>query len=174
MTDSRDGKTYNTVSYPDDVGIWMAENLNYNMSGAKAYDNDPENAKTFGLLYIWEAAMEACPEGWHLPEDQEWTILVEHYGGELTAGEALKSENGWKGNGNGTNSSIFNVLPAGRLEYGTFNAVGELGFFWSSTVGEEIIGGPASKGIFLPYNTPGVGRGNYYNEVAYSVRCVND
>ncbi|MCU0857650.1 MAG: hypothetical protein MUC65_04515 [Pontiellaceae bacterium] len=32
----------------------------------------------YGVLYNWPAAMKACPAGWHLPSDEEWTQLVEH------------------------------------------------------------------------------------------------
>lgn len=32
----------------------------------------------YRVLYNWPAAMAACPPGWHLPSDEEWTKLVEH------------------------------------------------------------------------------------------------
>ncbi len=32
----------------------------------------------YGVLYNWPAAMKACPPGWHLPGDVEWTQLVEY------------------------------------------------------------------------------------------------
>jgi uncharacterized protein (TIGR02145 family) len=30
------------------------------------------------VLYNWPAAMTACPPGWHLPSDEEWTQLSEY------------------------------------------------------------------------------------------------
>jgi len=33
------------------------------------------NYKTYGVLYNCEAAITACPEGWHLPSDKEWNQL---------------------------------------------------------------------------------------------------
>ena len=34
--------------------------------------------RDYGVLYNWPAARAACPPGWHLPGDEEWTQLVEH------------------------------------------------------------------------------------------------
>jgi uncharacterized protein (TIGR02145 family) len=34
--------------------------------------------RQYGVLYNWPAAVEACPPGWHLPSDEEWTQLVDH------------------------------------------------------------------------------------------------
>ena len=77
-------------------------------------------------LYIWAAAMKACPTGWHLPSVEEWDILINQFGGQRMAGLALKSTSGWKDGGNGTNSSGFNVVPAGdRSSNGTFKYVDE-------------------------------------------------
>lgn len=36
------------------------------------------NYRNYGVLYNWTAALAACPPGWHLPSDAEWTQLV-HY-----------------------------------------------------------------------------------------------
>jgi uncharacterized protein (TIGR02145 family) len=34
--------------------------------------------RQYGVLYNWPAALAACPPGWHLPSDEEWTELVEY------------------------------------------------------------------------------------------------
>lgn len=34
--------------------------------------------KRNGYLYNWEAAMNICPNGWHLPTDEEWKQLEEY------------------------------------------------------------------------------------------------
>ena len=36
------------------------------------------NYRNYGVLYNWPAALEACPAGWHLPSDEEWTQLVDY------------------------------------------------------------------------------------------------
>ena len=143
FTDSRDGQTYKTISFANDMTgttvIWMAQNLNYKLQDSYAYDDDENNRKELGLLYTWEAAKKACPSGWHLATDSEWSTLVGQFGGTDKAGEALKSVNGWNEDGNGTNSSGFNALPGGnRKSYGSYRVLGYFGFWWSATpTGDE-------------------------------------
>jgi uncharacterized protein (TIGR02145 family) len=40
------------------------------------------NYRNYGVLYNWPAALAACPEGWHLPGDDEWTQLANYLMGE--------------------------------------------------------------------------------------------
>ncbi|MGB3152383.1 MAG: FISUMP domain-containing protein [Maribacter sp.] len=143
FTDARDGQTYKTMSFKDTLTgttfTWMAQNLNYKVLDSYAYDDDEGNRKELGLLYTWEAAKKACPSGWHLATDSEWSILVKQFGGFDRAGEALKSVHGWKEGGNGTNSSGFNALPGGqRSPNGSYRVKGIISLWWSSTpTGEE-------------------------------------
>lgn len=157
--DSRDGHEYNYIKIGDQ--IWMAENLAYlpevsppselsvtepqycvydyygtNVSEAKATDN----YNTFGVLYNWKAAMEACPEGWHLPTDDEWKQLEMFVG--LSQSEAddtgnrgndegakLKATSGWF-DYNGTDAYGFSGLRGG-LNTGNFTDIGS-GCWWCS------------------------------------------
>ena len=172
MSDSRDGKTYETVTIGNQE--WMAENLHYEMSGAYAYKNDLNIARTYGLLYTWRAAMKACPTGWHLPSDTEWNILVNHFGGG-----ALKSTSGWKEGGNGTNFSGFNALPAGnRRPLGTFIQIGDQGSFWSSTeLSKSDFGHHGFIKDIVWYRSLGnnyVSRNDNKKEVGHSCRCIQD
>ncbi|MBN8248833.1 MAG: hypothetical protein J0L84_15510 [Verrucomicrobia bacterium] len=84
FTDSRDGQTYKTVSFKNPLTgatvTWMAQNLNYKVQGSYNYDDKESNRNELGLLYTWEAAANACPKGWHLATDGEWTTLVTHFG----------------------------------------------------------------------------------------------
>ncbi len=36
------------------------------------------NYKNYGVLYNWVAAIQACPEGWHLPSKEEWRMLIDY------------------------------------------------------------------------------------------------
>ena len=55
---------------------WMAHNLNYETEeGNYCYKNSAKYCKKYGRLYTWAAAMDVCPEGWHLPDTTEWKAL---------------------------------------------------------------------------------------------------
>ena len=182
FTDSRDGQTYKTFTFKNSTTgttvTWMAENLNYKVPGSYAYDDKESKRKELGLLYTWDAAKQACPKGWHLATDGEWSILVTNFGGMEKAGEALKSVSGWTEGGNGTNSSGFNGLPAGIRRDGAYDVLGVMGFWWTSTSsGEEgkawgwnfSYGGPGEK----PLRTKAF-RFDSSVSHAKSVRCVRD
>lgn len=182
FTDTRDGQTYKTISFKDaSTGItvtWMAQNLNYKVPGSHAYEDKESNRTELGLLYTWEAAGKACPDGWHLATDREWSMLVTKFGGTDKAGEALKSATGWVEDGNGTNSSGFNALPAGIRRNDAYEIRGVMGFWWTSTPADEegkawgwnfSYGGPGEK----PLKTKAF---RFAGPVSHakSVRCVRD
>ncbi len=79
FTDPRDGKTYKTVKMPDGK-TWMAENLNYKMEGSMCHGNDASNCNKYGRLYTWDAAMKACPSGWHLPSNGDFNTMLKAVG----------------------------------------------------------------------------------------------
>ena len=57
----------------------------------------------YGKLYNWYAVNDPrglTPEGWHIPSDEEWSILTEFLGGDIVCGEKIKSTTKWSNNGN--------------------------------------------------------------------------
>ena len=173
FTDPRDDQTYTTI----DIGsqTWFAENLNYNTGDSWCYDNNGSNCDIYGRLYTWEAATSACPDGWHLPSDDEWTTLTDFLGGEDVAGGKMK-ETGtthWNSPNTGaTNSSGFTALPGGyRSPDGSFGNEGDTGRWWSATEDHSL---PNAWNRLLNYNFDGVYRTSSNREYGFSVRCVKE
>jgi len=168
-----DGNIYQTVQIGDQ--LWMAENLkvtHYNngeeipnitnngswvslSTGAYGdYNNDPDNAEIYGRLYNWYAVDDArgiCPEGWHVPTDEEWMDL------EMELGMSWEEahDTGYRGTDQGSQlagnadlwisgvlvddpvfgASGFTALPGGyrSIDNGSYTSMGVYGCFWSST-----------------------------------------
>ncbi|MCK4677887.1 MAG: fibrobacter succinogenes major paralogous domain-containing protein [Bacteroidales bacterium] len=206
LIDTRDNQKYKTVQIG--TQCWMAENLNI---GARidginnqtdnsviekyCYNDDTVNCDIYGGLYQWDEAMQyvldtgaqgICPNGWHLPSDDEWKILEgtvdSQYGvgdpewdgtGErgLDAGYHLKSTTGWIFNGNGTDQYGFTARPGGaRYYYGGFIHLGNNAYFWSSTERN----GFTAWGRRLHYSYDKVHRGNHGKAFGFSARCLQD
>lgn len=169
MKDSRDGQTYKTVKIGKQV--WMAENLNYETENSYCYEDDPANCEKYGRLYEWDAALNACPSGWHLPTSEEFRTLISNVGGEETAGKMLKSMIGWGENGNGVDAFGFNVLPAGGRDIcGHFVNAGKSAYFWSATGIDE----DYAYYLGLIYSDEDAFLGSHLKDDANSVRCLRD
>lgn len=101
------------------------------------YDYDSKNGKVYGKLYNWYAVNDSrglAPKGYHIPSDEEWTILTDFLGGDGKAGEKMKSTTRWSNNGNGDNISEFNGLPGGHCDRdGDFELMTHYGSWWSSS-----------------------------------------
>jgi uncharacterized protein (TIGR02145 family) len=129
FTDKRDAKVYKTVKIGNQT--WIAENLNFSTK-----DSWCNQYETYGRLYTYDAALNACPTGWHLPSGEDWKTLTTYLGGSSTAGGKMKATILWKSPNTGaTNMSGFNALPAGyRLDdNGSFLGLGEYACFWRFT-----------------------------------------
>ena len=146
------------------------------------------NCAQYGRLYNWSTAMAidtgynrsqwdgsdvnhqgVCPEGWHIPSENEWTKLVEYAGSG--AGMKLKSASGWIRDGNGTDKFGFAALPGGNGgSDGTVDDAGGGGNWWSAT------GGSADYALRQSIYLNGEGVYWKYTRKAYlfSVRCVKD
>ena len=178
LTDTRDGQVYRTVTIGDQV--WMAENLNYKTDSSFCYNDSSKYCDKYGRLYIWDAAMDACPEGWRLPDETDFVNLIKAVGGEKGAGTKLKSTSGWNDDdgesGNGTDAFGFSALAAGISNAGYYG-VGYTTSFWGSTeCGSEGVpetGNGCAYAMWLDYDDVNVNLRSYAaKDLGYSVRCV--
>ncbi len=170
LKDLRDGKTYKTVKIGDQ--IWMAENLNYKTDSSFCYNDSSKFCDKYGRLYTWTAAMDACPDGWHLPASAEFDTLFKAVGSQLIAGNELKATSGWKTNINLGDEYGFSALPAGSRYFdGTYNSEGTNADFWSST---EDGGGSNAYAMYLNSDDAEAFLTAQSRNLGKSVRCVKD
>ena len=151
--------------------------------GRSWYNNDSTTYENpYGNLYNWYAVNDSrklCPEGWHVPTDDEWTTLTSYLGGDLYAGGKMKSTvtqpttSGWNAPNTGaTNESGFSVLPGGfRYIDGSFYYVSYYAFFWSATENEDDNNAAWYRDL---YNDSGNVRFSAVKSIGASVRCLRD
>lgn len=180
FVDNRDGQHYTWRKIGEQ--IWMNKNLNYKTGKSYCYENNVSNCELYGRLYVWNSARNVCPNGWHLPTDDEWKILetflgldqndIDYIGLRGTdEGEQIKSNIGWNGNGNGTNNVGFSAFPGGcRSNGGSYSGFGDDGYWWTATGSSGIQAW--SRG--LSQNTDQLIRYSSVKTFAFSVRCVKD
>jgi uncharacterized protein (TIGR02145 family) len=199
ITDKRDGKVYKTVK----IGTytWMAENLNFEMGESWCYEysidrcikdehldsswcykNGDNSCKEYGRLYAWDAAVKACPAGWHLPSNKEWDDLGAYSGGLETAATKLKSETGWAAQAcyeesgcsdgiPGTDDYGFSALPGGyHSESGYFYSVGQEGYWWMAKDYDS----NSAYCKSMSYHGINVHESYSQKSSGFSVRCVKD
>ena len=180
FTDPRDGKDYKTVKIGEQT--WFSENLNFETPNSWWHGDDINNGEIHGRLYTWDAAMIACPQGWHLPGDNEWKQFelqigmsqeeVDQEGIRGTdEGRKIKSTSGWNENGHGTNETGFNGLSSGfRYVSGEYSILGYDGHWWLSTEYSSDYAWDRS----LHYTYDGIERDNDHKQGGFSVRCIKD
>jgi uncharacterized protein (TIGR02145 family) len=163
------------------------------------YNNTTENRDTYGGLYTWTAAMYGaassdanpsgvqgvCPDGWHLPSDEEWKEMEMFLG--MTREEADKTQ--WRGTDEGgklkesgtdhwsdpntgaTNESGFTALPGGhRYTDGLYGNISFGARYWTTSQ----LDGVSAYARFLYHQYSNVQRNGYDKDHGFSVRCVRD
>jgi len=172
---------------------WNGDGISIQDGGSARMVNCYE---TYGVLYNWPGAHEACPTGWHLPSDEEWKTLEKHLG--MSASDAdMKGQNrgiiakklaaqvAWHHaplstnmpepigyNFYSHNSSGFSGLPGGYRQgyYGGFGDLGVAGRWWCNTK-------DASNTVFNREMRSGdadVSRHSSYRSSGFSVRYIKD
>jgi uncharacterized protein (TIGR02145 family) len=183
-------KNLDVSTYRDGTVIPKVDDATWSTltTGAYCYYNNDSTtyAAIYGKLYNWYAVVgihdndantpnkTLAPEGWHVPTDGEWTTLTTYLGGLSVAGGKMKEAGlaHWvTPNTGATNESGFAGLPGGyRDSNGSFDYIGSLGYWWSSTELD-------TTGAWYRYLFNGNGNvyRNGFNEGSgFSVRCLRD
>ncbi len=190
-----DGNVYHVISIGSQ--LWTKENLKttkfknsdpipvvtdndewYNLTtpGYCWYNNYSPFKDQYGALYNWYAVTTGnlCPDGWHVPNDANWTTLINFLGGEEIAANKLKEAGtaNWNSPNTGaTNESGFTALPCGQRDhYGTFYDLGTYTYLWNSIECDE-----ASSWSKCMNNSEGyVYHMSNNKKKGFSVRCIKD
>lgn len=100
FTDNRNDAEYSVLRFGE--VNWMAENLKYafpstnTLNKSLCYGDESANCEVYGMLYDYESAMNACPNGFRLPTyDEAMNLLLQYGGAGKGAAEALMSMDGF-------------------------------------------------------------------------------
>jgi uncharacterized protein (TIGR02145 family) len=193
-----DGNSYATIGIGSQ--IWMAENLKVTKyrNGATlpevqdnnqwknlatgaycSYNNNTGFSAVYGLLYNWHAVNDQrnlAPEGWHIPTDEEWDILINWLGGDSTAGGKLKEAGTahWAlPNAGATNISGFSALPGGwRLNMGDFFYSNTNGYWWTKS--NDFLPGSFAYAYGLLSDSTNIVSYATIQNFGLSVRCIKN
>ena len=188
-----DGNTYQSVIIGNQE--WMSENLrttkysdgiaipnltddtewaNDTTGSWCHYENNSDYDDTYGKLYNWYAVEteKLCPIGWHVPTDEDWTVLTDYLGANgysVSQAIALKSTSDWNSDGNGTDAYGWLALPGGGRWGSSFSGIGS-GNWWSSSDNS-----PGHAWLrYMESSSDTVARGDGYKWDDFSVRCLRD
>jgi uncharacterized protein (TIGR02145 family) len=139
----------------------MAENLNYDTTGAECFENSLDSCAKYGRLYSASLAQVVCPEGWHLPSQTEFTELLDTVDGI----ENLKSAE-W----DGEDPYGFSALPAGKNDViaGEYTTWQFITGWWLQSASSSYM----KVLVFKPSNTYSFTSDDSVN--GFSVRCIMD
>ena len=168
---------------------------NDNTSDAYCYynNNASSEASTYGALYTYAAAIGddwhrdnssinaeggqgICPDGWHLPTDEEWNSLETYLGtnaGSKLAGNAALWTDGNLDQNSDFGISGFSALPGGGgsgSDAGTFNGLKNYGYWWGAA--ED--GWGSANVHYLYYDNATLRNYDYGKSNGLSVRCIRD
>lgn len=193
--EDREHNQYKTVVIGSQT--WMAENLKSriyangdSIKEVYRYSNNDGLVNINGLLYTWNSSTNSinmemtqgvCPDGWHLPSNSEWKLLIDDLGGDNLAGGKMKSLVSWHAINRGSdNISGFSALGSGMhypvAEFPDLSErMGVQAFYLSSTLDTTIGGIPLVWAICLNNSLREVWRVPYFRgDMGFSVRCIKN
>lgn len=153
--DERDGYEYHWVRFG---GLdWMVENSHYDLGDDTSckfyvpyeekndyYPEDKTSAK-YGFLYTHQGALDAVPEGWRLPTDDDYKAL------EIALGMSKSEADAWGWRGSNQSTLMQQSGEGTRLDFklagyftqhtimGTsgYRFMASYGFYWTATLDSE-------------------------------------
>lgn len=152
----------------------------------KQEDENNHYSEKYGLLYSYNAALAAVPEGWRLPSDEDWMTLETTLGMDPAEAELFDT---WRGKGmatlmNKNGESGLNLQRGGANVYVEANEEkylnkDETGYYWSSTKYQENDSTEVAVFRMSAFYSDKIWRGSSristgMRDVLYSVRCVKD
>ncbi|MEI7896340.1 MAG: FISUMP domain-containing protein [bacterium] len=166
FTDPRDKQVYNWAKVGNQT--WMTQNLKYNVAAASwAYNNDSVNLNNYGRLYTWKAAQVACPKGWHLPTDKDWSVIIESLGGGGEAGLKMQAMD-TIGKGPAAPGANSGLLGGVRHPDGSCIGLNFWGGCWSAGKVNDSV----ANNILFAHATKDMGLSTNDKKAGFSVRCI--
>lgn len=151
FVDDRDGYVYHWVRFG---GLdWMVENSHYDLGDEtvckyylsyedeKSYNYVDKTSAKYGFLYTHQGALDAAPEGWRVPTDDDYKSLEQALGMSKSQADALE----WRGSNQATlmqqsdEGTMLDFKIAGYYTDHTIMATSGYrfmacyGFYWTST-----------------------------------------
>jgi uncharacterized protein (TIGR02145 family) len=113
-----------------------------------------------------------CPQGFHVPMDEEWITLSDYLGGNSVAGGKMK-ETGFlhwmEPNTGATNESGFNAIGSGFLN--PYVLLNYSSYMWSSTIAQPM----KAYYRYLMFDSPILFRASVHGmSSGFSLRCLKD
>lgn len=189
-----DGNRYQTIVIGKQV--WMAENLKVTrfsngdsiemIDQVAVWENletpgywllpDYKDKPKIGILYNWYVTSDSrnvCPRGWHIPTDNEWTIMLNFLGGSNVAGKELIKKHHFFSFFSNKNvlKSIFGVYFCGYLGFdGSYCDIDSKSCWWSKT---ENVSNTAWNRM-IQVDDIKIYRDDEIKQAGLSIRCVKN
>lgn len=112
---------------------WTSENMNIPRGDGECYKNHDYYCQIYGPLYSARSLLNLgdapyktiyCPDGWHLPTENDWDILIDFIGDSIAVQELVIG-----------GSSDFNALFSGfKNGMGYYSSIGNYTGFWANNI----------------------------------------
>jgi uncharacterized protein (TIGR02145 family) len=145
--------SYRTYCYPDNIGCWTIDNSKEGTYDEDTYDGQVAGSR--GYYYVWSRVATACPSGYSVPTEAQWTLLKDYINGSAA-----------------TSTEKSHWLDASQLAgYWDYNSVrqcllwGSRGIWWSSSASYQ----------YFQSKTSDIEGSRTANKLsAFSVRCIRN